>query len=163
MSPISQSPIRRRFLASALYLGTFAAVTTGPADACAQSASEVRITSPLVGIANEPAPKLIVGAPLPEALARGAAVIPYRVENFRIVPVLGPAAANVSPRVGHLHVSVDDLPWYWGDFSNSNTVVVTALPPGQHTVHIKLSDPTHRILAERSVTFTVTGTVPHAH
>jgi hypothetical protein len=139
--------------------------------ALAQSAAEVPVTSPIVPIANEPEPKLIVGAPVPEALARGAAVIPYQVENFRIVPVLGAAAVSVSPRVGHLHVSVDDLPWYWGDFSNSNTVVVTALPPGEHKVRIQLADPTHRILATQSVTFTVPGalpttasdTVPHVH
>lgn len=131
--------------------------------AFAQSMTEAPISSPLVPIANEPAPKLFVGTPSPEALARGAAVIPYRVENFRIVPVLGAAAVNVSPRVGHLHVSVDDLPWYWGDFSDGNTIVVTALPPGEHTVWIRLADPTHRVLVEQSVTFTVTGTVPQVH
>jgi hypothetical protein len=131
--------------------------------AFAQGATEAPLASPLVPIANEPAPKLFVGIPSPEALARGAAVIPYRVENFRIVPVLGTAAVNVSPRVGHLHVSVDDLPWYWGDFSDSNTVVVTALPPGEHKVWLRLADPTHRVLVEQSVTFTVTGTVPQMH
>jgi Family of unknown function (DUF6130) len=147
-----------------MFIKTLAGIAVGAVlatSAFAQSATP--LSSPLVPIMNEPAPKLIVGEPLSEALARGAAVIPYRVENFRIVPVLGAAAVSVSPRVGHLHVSVDDLPWYWGDFSNSDTVVVTALPLGQHTVHIKLADPTHRILAEQSVTFTVTGTVPHVH
>jgi hypothetical protein len=143
-------------------LTIIAAGTMLATSAIAQSANEARNPSPLVAIENEPAPKLIVDAPLPEPLARGAAVIPYRVENFRILPVLGAAALDVSPRIGHLHVTVDDLPWYWGDFSNSNTVVVTGLPPGQHKVRIELSDPTHRILTAQSVTFTVTGTVPHA-
>lgn len=149
-----------------MLIKTFAAIAVGTmlaTSAFAQSATEVRNPSTLVPIENEPAPRLIVDAPLPEALARGAAVIPYRVENFRILPVLGAAAVNVSPRVGHLHVTVDDLPWYWGDFSNSNTVVVTGLPLGQHKVRIQLADPTHRILATQTVTFTVTGTVPHPH
>jgi Family of unknown function (DUF6130) len=149
-----------------MLIKTLAAVAAGTmlaTSAFAQSATEVRNPSTLVPIANEPAPRLFVDAPLPEALARGAAVIPYRVENFRILPVLGAAAVNVSPRVGHLHVTVDDLPWYWGDFSNSNTVVVTGLPLGQHKVKIQLSDPTHRILATETVTFTVSGTVPHPH
>lgn len=149
-----------------MFIKTLAALAAGPmlaTSAYAQSATEIRIPSPLVVVENEPAPKLFVDPPLPEALARGAAVIPYRVENFRILPVLGAAAVNVSPRVGHLHVSVDDLPWYWGDFSNSNTVVVTALPPGEHKVRIQLADPTHRILAEQSVTFTVTSTVSQTH
>jgi hypothetical protein len=144
-------------------LAAFAAGTMLATSAFAQSATEIRIPSPLVVVENEPAPKLFVDPPLPEALARGAAVIPYRVENFRILPVLGAAAVNVSSRAGHLHVSVDDLPWYWGDFSNSNTVVVTALPPGEHKVRIQLADPTHRILADQSVTFTVTSTVSQTH
>jgi hypothetical protein len=129
--------------------------------AVAQSTAE--ITSPLVAIENEPAPTLIVGLPLPEALARGAAVIPYQVQNFRILPVLGAAAVNLSPRVGHLHVNVDDLPWYWGDFSTSSTIVVNGLPPGEHKVRIQLADPTHRILATQTVTFTVPGAVSHVH
>jgi hypothetical protein len=149
-----------------MFIKTLAAVAAGTMLATspfAQSATEFRGTSPLVAVENEPAPKLIVGAPLPEPLARGVALIPYRLENFRIVPVLGSAAVNVSPRVGHLHVSLDDLPWRWGDFSNTNTIVVAGLPPGEHKLLIELSDPTHRILAAQSVTFTVPGTVPHAH
>lgn len=153
-----------------MLIKTLAAVAAGTilaTSAFAQNAGEVRIPSALVAIENEPAPKLIVGVPIPEALARGAAVIPYRLENFRVLPVLGAAALDVSPRVGHLHVNIDDLPWYWGDFSNSNTIVVNGLPPGPHKVRIQLSDPTHRILATESVTFTVPGpapgAAPHAH
>ena len=127
------------------------------ASAFAQSAKEARSLSPLVALENEPPPKLIVDPPLPGPLARGAVVIPYRVEHFRILPVLGAAAVNVSPRVGHLHVNVDDLPWYWGDFSDSHTVVVNGLPPGQHKVMIQLADPEHRILTGQAVTFTVPG------
>jgi hypothetical protein len=112
-------------------------------------------TSPLVGVQNEPAPRLIVDPPVPEVLARGVVLIPYRLENFRILPVLGMAAVDVSPRVGHLHVSVDDLPWRWADFSDTNTVVVAGLPPGEHKVLIELADPQHRILTAESVTFTV--------
>jgi len=79
------------------------------------------------------------------------------LENFRILPVLGAGAVNVSPRVGHLHVTVDDLPWHWGDFSDSNTVVVVGLPPGQHKVLIELANPEHHIFTGQTVTFTVPG------
>ncbi len=144
-----------------MLMKTLGAVVVGAAlatSALAQGAKEVQAPSPFaVPIANEPAPKLIVDAPLPGPLARGAVLIPYRVENFRILPVLGAAAANLSPRVGHLHVTVDDLPWRWGDFGDNNTIVVVGLPPGPHKVLIELADPEHRVFTGQSVTFTVPG------
>ena len=95
--------------------------------------------------------------PLPGPLDRGAVLIPYRTENFRTLPVLGPGALNVSPRAGHLHVTLDDLPWHRGDFSDKNLVVLVGLPPGQHKVPIELANPDHQILTGRTVTFTVPG------
>ncbi len=80
-----------------------------------------------------------------------------RLENFRILPVLGAGAVNVSPRIGHLQVTVDDLPCHWGDFSDSNTIVVVGLPPGQHKVLIELANPEHHIFTGQTVTFTVLG------
>ena len=61
--------------------------------------------------------RLIVAPPLPDALARGLAVIQYRADNLRIVPVYGPAALSVTPRIGHIHVTVDDARWHWVDAS----------------------------------------------
>jgi hypothetical protein len=139
---------------------TVAAVAAGAVlatSAFAQSAREVRNPSSFVPIENEPAPKLIVDPPLPGPLARGAVLIPYRTENFRILPVLGSDALSVSPRAGHLHVTVDDLPWHWGDFSDKNLVVVVGLPPGQHKVLIELANPDHHIFTGQAVTFTVPG------
>ena len=57
---------------------------------------------------------------------------------MRILPVAGPAARNLSPRVGHLHITVDDLPWLWADFGQSNTIVLVGLPRGQHKVLVEL-------------------------
>src|SRR5450755_2434493 len=54
----------------------------------------------LLPVASEPPPRLIVDAPLPEALAKGLVVVRYRTENLRILPVFGPAAREVSPRIG---------------------------------------------------------------
>ena len=67
-------------------------------------------------------PKLIVDPPLPDLLAKGVVWIQWRVENVRILPVFGKGALNVSPRVGHLHIHVDDLPWWWADASDNNTI-----------------------------------------
>jgi hypothetical protein len=81
-------------------------------NAFAQSAREVSGASPYVAIENEPPPKLIVDpTPLAAGPAHGIVWIQYRAENVHIVPVFGAGALNVSPRIGHLHVHVDDLPW----------------------------------------------------
>jgi hypothetical protein len=79
-------------------------------NAFAQSAREA---TPYLAIENEPPPKLIVDPPLAAALTQGIVWIQYRVENVHIVPVFGTGALNVSPRVGHLHIHFDDLPWLW--------------------------------------------------
>ena len=95
-----------------------------------QSAKEVRGASPYIEIKNEPAPKLIVDPPLPDLLDQGVVWIQWRAENVHIVPVFGKGALNASPRVGHLHVHVDDLPWWWADASNINTIDLAGMPPG---------------------------------
>ena len=143
-----------------MLIKTLAAVAAGTVlatSAFAQSAREVRGPSPFVAIENEPAPKLIVDPPLPDQLARGIVQIQYRVENVHIVPVFGAGALNVSPRVGHLHATVDDLPWHWADTSDNNTIDVVGLPPGQHKVLIELVNPQHQVFTGRTVTFTVPG------
>jgi hypothetical protein len=119
--------------------------------------------TPYLPIGNEPPPRLIVDPPVPERLAAGSVIIPYRTENFRILPVFGPGAATVSPRAGHLHVTVDDLPWHWADASDSRTIVVVGLPPGPHKVLIELADPTHRVIAGQTVAFTVPPTTSRGH
>jgi Family of unknown function (DUF6130) len=116
-------------------------------------------TSPYVAIENEPAPKLIVDPSLSDQLARGIVQIQYRVENVRIVPVFGAGALKVSPRVGHLHITVDDLPWHWADTNDNNTIDVVGLPPGQHKVLIELVNPEHHVFTRQgqTVTFAVPG------
>ena len=140
-------------------LATIAAGTVLATSAFAQSAREIRGPSPYVAIENEPAPKLIVDPPIPDQLARGIVQIQYRVENVHIVPVFGAGALNVSPRVGHLHITVDDLPWHWADTSDNNTVDLVGLPPGQHKVLIELVNSEHHVFAGqgRTVAFTVPG------
>lgn len=110
-----------------------------------QSAKEVRGATPYIEIENEPPPKLIVDPPLPDLLAHTPSVvwIQWRVENVHIVPVFGKGALNVSPRVGHLHIAVDDLPWLWADASNINTIDIAGLPPGQHKIRIDLVNAIH--------------------
>ena len=126
-------------------LAACAASTVLATSAFAQSANEIRGASPYIAIENEPAPKLIVDPPLPEGLVQGVFWAQYRVENLRIVQVFGPDARQVSPRVGHLHITVDDLPWWWADASDNNTFDIAGLPPGEHKVKIELVDPDHNV------------------
>jgi hypothetical protein len=113
--------------------------------------------STVVPLDDEPAPRLVVEPPLPGPLAQGVAYIPYRVENLRILPLGGAAARDVSPRVGHLHITVDDLPWQWADYGQSNTIILIAMPQGRHTVLIELVDPEGHVFTGQTVTFNSPG------
>jgi Family of unknown function (DUF6130) len=107
--------------------------------------------------ANQPAANLIVNSPVPDLLAQGIVWIPWRAENVQIGPVFGKDALNASPRVGHLHIHVDDLPWLWADFSN-NPIDVAFLPAGQHKIRIELVNAIHQPVPGQSKT--VMFTIP---
>ena len=109
----------------------------------AQSAHDVLGAPGVVPVESQPAPKLVVDPPLPGPLSFGRVVIQYRAENLRIVPVFGPKALTVSPRIGHIHITVDDLPWHWADASGE-PVILNGFPPGRHTVLIELVDANHK-------------------
>jgi hypothetical protein len=108
---------------------------------------------PLTG--TEPAAKIVIDAPLAEPLAScGVVVIAYCAENMHIAPVFGPGALAVSPRVGHIHVTVDEAPWRWADASG-NPLILQGLPPGPHKVLIELVDANHQVVDKGTVTFDV--------
>ena len=125
-----------------------AAVTHGA------SARDVRGPSPLVAVDDEAPAGLIVDPPLAEPLAEGRVFIQYRTENLRVLPVFGAGALAVSPRVGHVHITVDDAPWHFIDASGE-TVVVVGLAPGPHRILFELADPTHRVIDSQTVQFTI--------
>jgi len=139
--------------------------TRNDVKATTPSAKEVRGASPYLELKNEPAPKLIVDRPLPDLLDQGIVWIQWRAENVNIVPVFGKGALAASPRVGHLHVHFDDLPWLWADASNINTIDLAGVPPGPHKVSIELVDANHQVFPGQSqtVTFTVGQGGSHAH
>lgn len=102
----------------------------------------------------QPPARLIVDPPLAGPLSKGAVFIQYRAENLRIEPVFGPDALKVTPRIGHIHVVVDDAPWHSADASGE-PVILVGLPAGKHKVTIILADPTHKPLDHKTVEFTV--------
>jgi hypothetical protein len=120
----------------------------------AQSARDIRGSSLLVDIEKEASPKLIVDSPLPEQLALGRVLIQYRAENLRTVLVVGSSALDGSPRIGHIHETVDGAPWLWADASGEHLVAV-GLPPGPHKVLIELANLTHKVITSQAIQFSV--------
>ena len=129
------------------------------------SAKDVRGATPYIELKNEPAPKLIVDPPLPDLLDQGVVWIQWRAENVHILPVFGKGALNASPRIGHLHIHVDDLPWWWADPSNVTTIDLAGMPPGPHKILIELVNANHEVFPGQSktVTFTVGKGDSHPH
>jgi hypothetical protein len=127
--------------------------------ALAQSATQTCKPAQVIPLGEiEPAAKLVIDPPLAGPLAsRGVVVITYCAENMRIVPVFGPGALAVSPRVGHVHVTVDQAPWHWADASGT-PLILRGLPPGEHTVLIELVDANHQLVDKGAVTFAVPKT-----
>jgi hypothetical protein len=134
-------------------LSVLAAMTVSAALGPIASAQGTK-ASPLVAIEHEPPARLFVDPPLAGPLAQGRVFIQYRTENLRVLPVFGVGALTVSPRVGHVHITVDDTGWHFVDASGE-TVILVGLKPGPHRVLFELADPTHRVLTSETVTFTV--------
>jgi len=115
---------------------------------------------PLVGV--EAAAKITIEPPAPGPLAsRGVVVLTYCAENMRVAPVFGPAALAVSPRVGHVHVTVDGAPWHWADASG-NPIILQGLRPGKHKVLLELVDANHQPIDRGAVSFEVPANAAEA-
>ncbi len=104
--------------------------------------------------ASEPPAKIVIDAPQAEPLSRGVVFIQYRAAYLQIVPVYGPAALAVSPRVGHVHVTVDGAAWHWADASGG-PIVINGLAPGQHKILIQLVNANHQPIDQGTIELTV--------
>ncbi|QNP42241.1 hypothetical protein H8B22_14155 [Lysobacter terrestris] len=134
----------------------------GPGGAV-QSAREVRGPPPVIPLESEPPAKIVIDPPAPGWLVQGRVVIQYRAENLRIVPVFGPNALDVSPRIGHIHVTVDDSPWRWADASGE-PLIINCLLPGEHKVLIELVNANHQVIDGGLVRFVVPDVIaPNCH
>jgi hypothetical protein len=80
--------------------------------------------------------------------------VQFRTEHFRVMPVFGNTAVALTPRIGHLHVTVDDAHGTWAHTSE-DPIIVVGLTPGAHKLRLELADPTHRIVATEVVAVTV--------
>lgn len=138
-------------------LATVAASTVLATNAFAQSntGDGCGLTSVIPLTGTEPPAKIVIYPPLPGPLSsRGVAIIQYCTQNLHLVPVFGENALAASPRVGHIHVRVDDASWVWADASG-NPIILMGLLPGTHKVQIDLEDANHHALDHGMVTFVV--------
>ena len=124
------------------------------ASAAGQTAREVLGAAAVEPLQNEPPAKIVIDPPLADSLSLGRVVIQYRAENLHIVPVFGPAALAISPRIGHVHVTVDDASWVWADASGE-PVILNGLSPGPHKVRIQLETANHQLLDQGVVQLSV--------
>ena len=134
-----------------------AAIVLYAMTAMAQNPTDVCRPARVIPLANggEPPAKIVIDPPLAGPLAsRGVVIIQYCAQNVHLALVFGPDALAVSPRIGHVHVRLDDAPWVWADASG-NPVILMGLPPGQHKVLIELEDANHHALDQGTATFVV--------
>lgn len=135
-------------------LAATAAATAGTAKDEGAAPAYLYPPAPVVQLASQPPPRIYVDPPIASALALGRVVIQYHADNLRIVAVYGEGALQVSPRIGHIHVTVDDTSWHWADGSGE-PLIINGLPPGPHSVLIELADPTHKIIDRQKVSFVI--------
>lgn len=134
---------------STLALGAFFCIA-----AWGQEVADPHQPPAILPLESETGPKLIAYPPLAAPLARGVVIIQYRTEHARIMPVFGKTAVEVSPRLGHLHVTVDDWKGTWAHTSE-DPIILVGLTPGAHKVLLEVADPSHKILTSTMVSFIV--------
>lgn len=141
---------------SSLYSCSWSLISIAILMFCAASidaqTAERKCRPDVIPVENEPPPKLFVDPPLAGPLERNVAVIQYCTENVHIVPVFGAKALSVTPRVGHLHVRVDDASWVWAEASG-NPIILLGLSPGSHKVSIELVNANHQPLDKAEILF----------
>ena len=146
----------RTLLLAAAGIGLYAvtAAAQNPTDSC-------KLTHVIPLTSEQPPAKIVVDPPLAEPLAsRGVVIIQYCAQNLHIAPVFGPGAATASPRVGHVHVGLDDAPWVWADASGA-PIILQGLAPGPHKLVLTLVDANHHPLDKGTITFAVPDKAEH--
>jgi hypothetical protein len=146
--------LRKISIAIILFVLCVVLILSTPGQTIPAQTSDSKCRPAVIPVENEPPPKIFVDPPLAEPLARGVAVIQNCAENLHIVPVFGAKALQVTPRVGHLHVRVDDASWVWAEASG-NPIILMGLAPGSHKVSIDLVNANHQNLDKAEVTFVV--------
>ncbi|MEK6423004.1 MAG: DUF6130 family protein [Burkholderia gladioli] len=150
--------IHTRYLAAALLAGLIGATSARAAGPANQPAAAVASTASTADIPATSQPHLTLYPPRADVLKDGYVYLAFRVDNLRILPLYtdihGEAATTLTPRIGHLHVFVDDSTWSWIHARN-DAIYFGALPPGPHRVRVELVDASHAVIETKTVHFAV--------
>lgn len=107
---------------------------------------------------NQLTPKLTLAAPDPDILKGGFVYLPFRVENMTLLPMYaeinGEEVLKLKPKIGHLHIGVDDTAWQWIHALN-DPVYFGPLLPGPHKVRVEIVDAAHGVIDVQTVHFIV--------
>ena len=129
------------------------------------SAKEIRGASPYAEIKNEACTQAVRGPTASRPPGSRCRLDPVAGGEREYPSGVRERCAHVSPRVGHLHVHVDDVPWWWADASNINTIDLAGLTPGPHKIRVVLVDANHEPFPGQSktVTFTIPKGTSRSH
>jgi hypothetical protein len=107
---------------------------------------------------NPAAPKLTLAIPDPDILKGGFVYLPFRVDNMTLLPMYveinGEDVLKLKPKIGHLHVGVDDTAWQWIHALN-DPIYFGPLLPGAHKVRVEIVDAAHGVIDVQTVHFVV--------
>lgn len=104
------------------------------------------------------APRLTLQEPDADILKDGYVYLPFTVENVTLLPMYpeinGTEVTQLTPRIGHLHVGVDDNAWVWIQTTPA-PIYLGPLTPEPHKIRVDLVDAAHNPLVSRVASFVV--------
>jgi hypothetical protein len=121
-----------------------------------QAADPGHDASPNAGASSqaEATPKLTLMPPRADVLKDGFVYLPFKVENMTILPLYteihGADVTKLHPKIGHLHVMVDNSGWSW-IHALTDPIYFGPLSKGSHTISIELVDAAHAVIEVQSI------------
>ncbi|MGY2374018.1 DUF6130 family protein [Pseudomonas sp. SDO524_S393] len=142
-----------RYLVAALFAGF---IGFSPAYAAEHAHAAAPTVATQAG--SEAIPRLTLLPVRADVLKDGYVYLPFHVDNMTLLPLYteihGEAATSLKPKIGHLHVMVDNNGWNWIHALN-DPIYFGPLKPGAHQVRIELVDAAHTVIEVQTATVVV--------
>lgn len=134
-----------------------------PAYSAEQAHAHVQVStsspqSALPTSADAAAPTLTLLPVRADVLKDGYVYLPFHVENLTILPLYteihGKETTSLRPKIGHLHVMVDNNGWNW-IHAIADPIYFGPLPRGAHQVKVELVDAAHQVIEVKTASIVV--------